>query len=165
MKIKDASFIILINDNKLLLYLRDDKKTIPHPAYWSFIGGKIEKGETPLGALEREIKEEIGIEIEDIEFIANIEERKISLGRKENLIYSFKDEFGREITGEVKTLAKKFYSDHVLYFFKGKINKKIEDIELKEGQKLRYFSFNEFKSLKVVPCFKEFIIKNKSKIF
>ncbi|MED2785635.1 (deoxy)nucleoside triphosphate pyrophosphohydrolase [Bacillus thuringiensis] len=50
--------VIFNNNNEVLCALRSPKMSLPE--YWEFPGGKIEKGETPQGALVREIKEELG---------------------------------------------------------------------------------------------------------
>ena len=65
-----ASAIILINqDDKVLLNLRDDIPDILYPGYWSIIGGGIESGETPTQAIIREVKEEISYDIEYPELV------------------------------------------------------------------------------------------------
>lgn len=48
-------------DGSFLLARRPEGK--PYPGYWEFPGGKIEIGESPLAALERELQEELGIHI------------------------------------------------------------------------------------------------------
>ena len=49
-------------DGRVLLTQRPAGK--PDAGLWEFPGGKIEEGETPEGALVREMKEELGIETE-----------------------------------------------------------------------------------------------------
>lgn len=46
---------------KILMQLRDEKKSIAFPGHWSFFGGSIEKGESPMHAALREIQEEISL--------------------------------------------------------------------------------------------------------
>ena len=56
----DAAVGILIHpDGRILMAQRPNGKVFS--GYWEFPGGKIEAGETPLLALERELHEELGI--------------------------------------------------------------------------------------------------------
>jgi len=68
-----AQILLFDRDRKLLLYLRDDKATIPFPNHWDLIGGHLEPGETPELALVREVKEEIGLELEQWKFFRRYE--------------------------------------------------------------------------------------------
>ena len=46
-----------ISTHSYLYLMRDDYR---HPGSWGLPGGKIESGETMLGAMERECREELG---------------------------------------------------------------------------------------------------------
>ncbi|MDY6766397.1 MAG: NUDIX domain-containing protein, partial [Candidatus Nanohaloarchaea archaeon] len=48
---------IIVDDGKLLLLYRTDK------GYWELPGGKVEEGEMPREAAQREATEEIGCEV------------------------------------------------------------------------------------------------------
>jgi 8-oxo-dGTP diphosphatase len=50
---------LIVRDGKVLICQRT--KYQPMPLKWEFPGGKIEEGEQPVPALERELKEELGI--------------------------------------------------------------------------------------------------------
>lgn len=54
--------VMFAPDNKVLLVQRPANKTMPY--YWEFPGGKIEPNEYPEEALCRELKEELGLEID-----------------------------------------------------------------------------------------------------
>lgn len=58
---KDAVAAIIIDeDDRVLLQLRDDKDGIFFPHHWGCFGGAMEPGETPRAALDRELAEELG---------------------------------------------------------------------------------------------------------
>ena len=57
---KDAvAAIILCEDGRYLLQLRDDTPEIWFPAHWGLFGGAIDPGEEPFAALQRELREEL----------------------------------------------------------------------------------------------------------
>ena len=66
---KQIAMVLLFDRlNRLLIYLRDDKPEIPFPNHWDFFGGHLEAGETPEEALVREVKEEIGVDLQQWTF-------------------------------------------------------------------------------------------------
>jgi 8-oxo-dGTP diphosphatase len=55
-------------DGRLLLAQRPEGKTMA--GLWEFPGGKVEAGESPQGALARELKEELGIAVNESDMTA-----------------------------------------------------------------------------------------------
>jgi 8-oxo-dGTP pyrophosphatase MutT (NUDIX family) len=63
-KIESAGVLIMCTKTqKVLLLLRNDKKPT-----WSCVAGGMEKGETPIETLKREIKEELSISANNMNF-------------------------------------------------------------------------------------------------
>jgi len=58
-----AAAVIERPDGEFLLACRPEGK--PYPGYWEFPGGKIEPGEDPRAALDRELQEELGIRVRE----------------------------------------------------------------------------------------------------
>ncbi|MFQ5539896.1 MAG: (deoxy)nucleoside triphosphate pyrophosphohydrolase [Candidatus Binatia bacterium] len=53
---------LIYRDDRLLVCQRKERDSFP--LKWEFPGGKVERGEGPLGALRRELREELGIEVQ-----------------------------------------------------------------------------------------------------
>jgi mutator protein MutT len=68
-----ATALLFDRNGQLLIYLRDDKPTIPFPNHWDLFGGHVEPGELPEEALIREIREELAIELSEYRHIADFE--------------------------------------------------------------------------------------------
>lgn len=67
MKPRGTSLILVNDRQQVLLLLRDDIPGIPCPNMWDLPGGHVESGETPEECIHREIKEEMGLDVDGIE--------------------------------------------------------------------------------------------------
>ena len=56
--------IVLLHEDMLIAYKRDDKADIPFPGLWDLPGGGREGDETPIECALRELEEEFSIRIE-----------------------------------------------------------------------------------------------------
>lgn len=59
--------IALLCDDKLLTILRDDISTIPWPNMWELPGGGREGEETPFECVQREVFEELGLKLKEVD--------------------------------------------------------------------------------------------------
>ena len=59
---------IILKDDKILLTRRKKGKSLE--GFWEFPGGKVEKEETDTVALKRELKEELGLEISELNYFS-----------------------------------------------------------------------------------------------
>ena len=66
-----SKVILFDRDGKLVIYLRDNKLTIPFPNTWDLLGGGVEEDETPEQAAIRELEEEIGVKVATVYKLAD----------------------------------------------------------------------------------------------
>ena len=56
-------------------------------------------------------------------------------------------------------------SDAMVYVYKSKIDKKLDELTLTEGQKLGYFDFEEAMGLRLPGILRDFLIKNRERLY
>lgn len=64
-EVKDRKLVVaglIVRDGLVLITQRRADQALP--LQWEFPGGKVEPGESPVAALERELTEEIGVKVE-----------------------------------------------------------------------------------------------------
>jgi 8-oxo-dGTP diphosphatase len=66
MKPKGTSLIFINDREQVLLLLRDDNPRIPYANMWDLPGGHVEEGESPQECICREMKEELGLDLEGV---------------------------------------------------------------------------------------------------
>ena len=60
----DAVAALLVHeDGRYIMQLRDGKEGIFYPGHWGCFGGAIEQGEGPVNALRRELREELELDV------------------------------------------------------------------------------------------------------
>jgi 8-oxo-dGTP diphosphatase len=73
MKRQGCSILFVNELSQVLLFLRDDLPHIPYPNTWDVPGGHVEEGETAAQCIVREMKEEMGLDLEGFELFSTKE--------------------------------------------------------------------------------------------
>ncbi len=63
-----AVAILILEDGRYLMQLRDQKPGIFFPGHWGMFGGACDEGETPEACVRRELFEELGIPVANITY-------------------------------------------------------------------------------------------------
>lgn len=80
--ISDAvAAIILIDDSRYLLQLRDPLPHIWYPDHWGAFGGAVDPGESDMETLRRELREELNFEFQTAELFARFDFDLTPLGK------------------------------------------------------------------------------------
>jgi 8-oxo-dGTP pyrophosphatase MutT (NUDIX family) len=80
---RDAAVaIIVLDDGRYLMQLRDDKPGIFYPDHWGLFGGAIDDGEDGEQALRRELREELDHDVKRITYFTRMDFDFESLGAK-----------------------------------------------------------------------------------
>jgi 8-oxo-dGTP diphosphatase len=124
MKRKGSSIIFINEKEQILLFLRDNKPDLPYPNMWDVPGGHVEAYESPERCIIREMKEEMGLDIDELELFSEIE-----------------------------------FKDRIEYTFWASADFDIDDIELTEGQKLKWFTRDDAKQTPLAYGFNEIVEK------
>lgn len=64
--------VAIITDEQQRILITQRPLHVPHGGFWEFPGGKLEEQELPEHALIREIREEIGLAVEQYHFLGQI---------------------------------------------------------------------------------------------
>ena len=72
----EVSCALIIENGKVLATQRSS--VMPHPFKWEFPGGKLKGGEEPKASIVREIREELGLEVEPLEVLSPVVHRYAS---------------------------------------------------------------------------------------
>lgn len=118
-------------EGKILLQLRDDRP-VYYPNCWTCLGGGVELGETFDEAIQRELSEEIEIDL------------PVKLWKIQN--------YPLELKGQTYQIESHTYV--------GRIDRPVSEIKLNEGQALGYFGLNDLDKLQIgfnfEPLYREF---------
>jgi 8-oxo-dGTP pyrophosphatase MutT (NUDIX family) len=103
---KDAVAAILVRDDgRYVMQLRDSIPEIFYPGHWGCFGGAVEAGEDPADAMRRELEEELEFTVRDLQRFTRFEFDFAALGQPKAYRLYFEiavddDAFGRLVLHE-----------------------------------------------------------------
>jgi 8-oxo-dGTP pyrophosphatase MutT (NUDIX family) len=68
-----AAALLVLEDGRYLVQLRDDVPHIWYPDHWGLFGGAVDDGEEPLSTLRRELQEELELEVGEARLFASFD--------------------------------------------------------------------------------------------
>lgn len=126
-QIQSAHAILTLGES-YILQLRDNKPTVAAAGQWALFGGRLQKCETPLQAVKREVFEELSIE--PLDFVP----------------LWFEDFYASFEKGIIR-----------VWFFEADVSAIWYHHKLKEGKAVRLFRFEEISDLKMHPVIRRAI--------
>ena len=111
-----AVAMIVVDSDRYLLQLRDNKPGIFYPGHWGLFGGALDPGETPEMGLRRELFEELGFAPRDIAYFTEF-------------AFDFAPHGGRKV-------VRRYYEVHIAA-------REVEYMKLSEGEDLRVFAVDD----------------------
>jgi 8-oxo-dGTP pyrophosphatase MutT (NUDIX family) len=119
-----AAAILMDQDGRYLLQLRDDLPHIWYPGHWGAFGGSVEAGEDELAALRRELEEELELKFTEAREFIRFEFDMRPLG-----LQSYFRSYYEIVVSAVQ----------------------VRSLVLHEGAEMRWFAGTEALNLKLVP--------------
>ena len=65
--------LLVLEDGRYIKQLRDDLPNIWYPGHWGLFGGGVDEGEDEFKALQRELREELELEVTEARLFATID--------------------------------------------------------------------------------------------
>ena len=65
--------LLVLEDGRYIMQLRDDLPNIWYPGHWGLFGGGVDEGEDGFKALQRELREELELEVTEARLFATID--------------------------------------------------------------------------------------------
>ena len=89
--------LLVLEDGRYIMQLRDDLPNIWYPGHWGLFGGGIDEGEDEFTALQRELREELELEVTEARLFATIDYdlQPIGLDRYSRKYYEVPRHFDR----------------------------------------------------------------------